>query len=341
MTDMLEDLPHNIQSTIDSRLGLGEELLVSLPGGMGEALAATSRRLFLAAEVREPGRPAREDVLDFLLTNVEKIDIEDTPTGGTVAVSIKGSAASAPRISFPEYKKEAFESAVGKIRELLASAAPSGGPGQPAPEAERCPGCGMVADPRFLYCPGCGIQLKSLCQNCNAAVGESWSFCAVCGRRLDRSRLAPSSPARAREMVDRETERAQVRKEPVKTAGEEDAEAINEKGTQCYEDGRIDEAIELFGRAIELAPDVSKYHINLGVAYGEADGKEDEALACYKRAAELDPRDPSPHLLMGYLFNEGGDPESARREWEQVAELAPGTAEAKEAQDAIANLDRL
>jgi tetratricopeptide (TPR) repeat protein len=340
MTDIIEGLPHNIQSTIDSRLAKGEELLVSLPGGMGEALAVTARKLFLAAEVREPGRPAREEVLDFLLGNIEKIAIEETPTGGNVLLSLKGDT-SAPPISFPAYKKQAFEAAVEKVRELLASAAPAATGTPAAEEAARCQGCGMAVEARFLYCPGCGIQLRSLCQNCNAPVEDVWGFCTVCGRRLDRSRLAPASPARAREMVDREGERPQERQEPPPTSGDEDAETLNDRGTKSYEAGRIEEAVELFKRAIELEPEVSKYHINLGVAYGEAEGKEDDALACYRKAAELDPRDPSPHLLMGYLFNETGDPESARAEWEQVAKLAPGTAEAKEAQDAIANLDRL
>ena len=133
----------------------------------------------------------------------------------------------------------------------------------------------------------------------------------------------------------------QERGEGARAPGQEDAEALNDKGTRTYNDGRIEEAIELFKRALELAPDVGKYHVNLGVAYGELEGKDDDALACYRKAAELDRQDPSPHLLIGYILNESGDPDAARREWEEVTKLAPGTAEAKEAQDAIASLERL
>lgn len=341
MTKLVEGLPYNIQDPIQARLAKDEELFVGLPGGMGEALAATARRLFLAAEVHEPGKPVKEEVFEFALSNIEQIAIEDTSAGGKVVVSLKGGSQAPPPISFPAFKKEAFQAAVAKIRDLLTTAATTETEVRAEDESMRCQACGMPVKSRFLYCPGCGVQLHPLCQNCSAPVDDSWAFCTVCGRGLDRSRLAQAPPARARERVGRESERAQERGEGARAPGQEDAEALNDKGTRTYNDGRIEEAIELFKRALELAPDVGKYHVNLGVAYGELEGKDDDALACYRKAAELDRQDPSPHLLIGYILNESGDPDAARREWEEVTKLAPGTAEAKEAQDAIASLERL
>jgi tetratricopeptide (TPR) repeat protein len=341
MTDITEGLPENIQRLIQPSLAKGEELVVSLPGGMGEALAATTKKLFLAAETHDLGKPAREQVREFALSNLEDVRIEDTSAGGSVVVSVKGGTDPGPSISFPAYKREEFEAAVNKIRELAAAAPTELEEAQAQAQTIRCPACGVPVEPRFLFCPGCGVQLHSLCRNCSAPIDESWSFCTVCGRRLDRSRLGPSAPSQAKQAAQAEAEGTQEKKERLEAAEQEVAESLNDQGTQCYEDGRIEEAVSYFKRAIELEPGVAKYHVNLGVAYGELEGSKSEALASYRKAAELDPQDPSPHLLMGYLFNEGGDPDSARREWETVVKLAPNTAESKEAQDAIANLNVL
>ena len=45
------------------------------------------------------------------------------------------------------------------------------------------------------------------------------------------------------------------------------------------EQGKLDEAIACFRRALELKPDVAETHSNLGVALKEQ-GKLDEAIAC-------------------------------------------------------------
>ena len=52
----------------------------------------------------------------------------------------------------------------------------------------------------------------------------------------------------------------------------------------CSKDqGRYDEAIAAFSRAIALKPDYAKAHNNLGIALKDQ-GRPDEAIAAYNRA---------------------------------------------------------
>ena len=52
--------------------------------------------------------------------------------------------------------------------------------------------------------------------------------------------------------------------------------------------GKLDEAIACYRRALELKPDYAEAHYNLGNALKDQ-GKPDEAVACYRRALELKP----------------------------------------------------
>ena len=54
------------------------------------------------------------------------------------------------------------------------------------------------------------------------------------------------------------------------------------------EQGKVDEAVACYRRALELKPSYAEAHYNLGVALKEQ-GKLDEAVACYCRTLELKP----------------------------------------------------
>ena len=71
--------------------------------------------------------------------------------------------------------------------------------------------------------------------------------------------------------------------------------------------GKLDEAVACYRRALELKPDFAEAHNNLGNALKDQ-GKLDEAVACYRRALELKPdyavgaQQPAPHtpVLRGH-----------------------------------------
>jgi superkiller protein 3 len=67
--------------------------------------------------------------------------------------------------------------------------------------------------------------------------------------------------------------------------------------------GKIEEAIACYKKAIELDPKFAVAHTNLGIAL-HAQGKLDEATACYKKAIELDPNDAGLHYNLGVFLRD-------------------------------------
>ena len=69
--------------------------------------------------------------------------------------------------------------------------------------------------------------------------------------------------------------------------------------------GKLDEAVACYRRALELKPDFAEAHNNLGVALKEQ-GKLDEAVACYRRALELKPDFAEAHNNLGIALKDQG-----------------------------------
>jgi tetratricopeptide (TPR) repeat protein len=81
-------------------------------------------------------------------------------------------------------------------------------------------------------------------------------------------------------------------------------------------------AISLFREAIELDPDLTAAHTNLGSAY-EAAGDAQQALEMRRRAVQLDPRNAEAHAQLGLSFLSLDRPEEARAELEEAIRLDP------------------
>ena len=69
--------------------------------------------------------------------------------------------------------------------------------------------------------------------------------------------------------------------------------------------GKLEEAVACYRRALELKPDYTEAHNNLGVALKEQ-GKMDEAAACCRRALELKPDYAEAHSNLGSVLKEQG-----------------------------------
>ena len=83
------------------------------------------------------------------------------------------------------------------------------------------------------------------------------------------------------------------------------ASAYNELALLCIETGQVDEAERLFRRAIELKPADAILRANLGTAFNSAGGI-DEALQQLRRAVELDPNLFVAHNFIGVICNRNG-----------------------------------
>ena len=88
------------------------------------------------------------------------------------------------------------------------------------------------------------------------------------------------------------------------------AEAHNNLGNALKDQGKLDEAVACYRRALELKPDYAEAHNNLGNALKDQ-GKLDEAVACYRRALELKPDFAEAHDNLGSALEEMGDLQGA------------------------------
>ena len=95
----------------------------------------------------------------------------------------------------------------------------------------------------------------------------------------------------------------------------------------CKEQGKLDEAVACYRRALELKPDYAEAHNNLGNALKDQ-GKLDEAVACYRRALELKPDFAEAHNNLGNALKEQGKLDEAVACYRRALELKPDFAEA-------------
>ena len=70
---------------------------------------------------------------------------------------------------------------------------------------------------------------------------------------------------------------------------------------RCSDQGKLDDAVACYHRALELKPDYAEAHFNLGVALNDQ-GKLDEAVACWCRAVELKPDYVDAHWNRSVLW---------------------------------------
>jgi choline-sulfatase len=89
-----------------------------------------------------------------------------------------------------------------------------------------------------------------------------------------------------------------------------------------------------FQQAADLAPDRLPAWMALG-KIAESQGKLDRALQFYLKAAQADPGAPTPLLRAGHVLQRKGDGKGARKYMEKVIVIAPGSAEAREAREAL------
>ena len=149
--------------------------------------------------------------------------------------------------------------------------------------------------------------------------------------------------------------------------------AYNYLGFVYFRDGKVDEAIKNYHKALEnelylnpqdahlnlgvaylsrkeyrkamphlqeairLVPDFTAAYNNLGRAY-EGLGQDDKAQFYYERAVEFNPQYADAYLNLGKLFYRSGERQKAKTNFIQVIRLAPTSEKAMEAQGYLKRL---
>jgi tetratricopeptide (TPR) repeat protein len=93
-------------------------------------------------------------------------------------------------------------------------------------------------------------------------------------------------------------------------------------GLNAYRVGRIDVAINLIGRAIELNGAVPEFHNNIGGAY-HIFGKLDEAISHFRRALALNPNFVEAHFNLGKALYVQGNIDEAIEQYQRVITIRP------------------
>ena len=105
------------------------------------------------------------------------------------------------------------------------------------------------------------------------------------------------------------------------------ANALHGLGILAAQAGRNDIAADLIGKAIAQNDQDPAFHGNLGGAL-RAQGKLDEAIASYRRALALKPDHADGHYALGNALQDHGRLDEAITSYQQALALAPGFAEA-------------
>ena len=96
-------------------------------------------------------------------------------------------------------------------------------------------------------------------------------------------------------------------------------DALHGVGILAYQNGRLEEAADLIGRAV-AALDAPEFLTNLGAVLHEL-GRFDEAAAVYRRALAKQPASPGAHNNLGNTLQVLGDPTGAEAAYRRAIEL--------------------
>ena len=105
--------------------------------------------------------------------------------------------------------------------------------------------------------------------------------------------------------------------------------AVNSHGWVLWrEQGRADEALAAFRRAIQLQPANEQAHKNIWVVYREL-GRTDELIQAYRDSIRIFPTLVDAHLGLANALLRRGETAEARREYERVLQADPRNAPAR------------
>jgi tetratricopeptide (TPR) repeat protein len=105
------------------------------------------------------------------------------------------------------------------------------------------------------------------------------------------------------------------------------ADELNGLGITLAQQGRLEEAIADFRRALEINPDLAQAHHNLGIALQEQ-GRLEEAVASYRRALELKPDYTTAYHYLGTALKDLNRLDEAVACYRRALELKPDFVEA-------------
>ena len=97
---------------------------------------------------------------------------------------------------------------------------------------------------------------------------------------------------------------------------------LNNKGIQCLELGKYNEAISFFQKSLELNPNDSNVWFNLGVAFGNL-SLFDEALRCLNKSLQINSNNYLSLNQIGIIYFNSGNLKESIRYFEKALKMDP------------------
>jgi lipoprotein NlpI len=97
-------------------------------------------------------------------------------------------------------------------------------------------------------------------------------------------------------------------------------------GAGLNSQGRPDEAISCYQKALEINPDFAEAHNNLGTTFN-SQGRFEEAIGCFQKALAINPNFAEAHNNLGTALYLKGRLDEAVHEFQEVLRLKPDRAE--------------
>lgn len=148
---------------------------------------------------------------------------------------------------------------------------------------------------------------------------------ALCGCKAGVSATTPIPTATATVPPNIETKVVQV-DIYCPPDSEEARQAYNSGARLHLEEGKVDEAREMYLKAIELDPGFCDAMDNLGLLY-RREGNLEEAIKWYKRSIRVLYENPVPHLNLGFTYRLQEKADEAMAEYKVVIALDPNDPE--------------
>jgi len=144
------------------------------------------------------------------------------------------------------------------------------------------------------------------CEKCRNKLSEDAKFCSKCG-----------TPVHTDEAGNQQESASADNKSPA-------LQAFN-LGLECKDEGRYDEAVTYFTKAIRLSPDTQEAYYERGYVYG-VKGENDRAIADFTTVLRFEPQNTNAYYLRGLAYHEKEQYDNAISDFTQAIELNPDDA---------------
>ncbi|MEN6356784.1 MAG: zinc ribbon domain-containing protein [Armatimonadota bacterium] len=351
--DLKKSLSMGLEDALNAQLVPGENIIISLPGSFGEALAASDKRVFVIRDC-DTGLNAQCKVFSYLIPDIASVDVASSGTGGYIELALRKPVADPEeaRVYFPSYDLAIFQTAADYINKTASSAqTPSSTAAATLTGAagNKCPKCGAAVEEYSIFCGSCGEQLRQICAECSASSPAGAQYCSHCGRKLIAfNPTCPKCGARILGWMRYCADCGSMLEQVCVACGV----AIRPGWTHCANCGRLlgsdrldpRSAMNAQRRLQELrdsesqtakptpppAPEpepaasqmVAEDYNKRGLKFFE-DGELEQAVREFKTAVELEPGNASYHCNLAVAYDEKDEDDTAFAEYSKTLELAP------------------